>query len=100
VDATVAVGRNLEEKLVGYVDRALCAGWACVEYGGRMHVSIVVDVDLLAAVGIIVGVDAVGHVNMVDGDEILTVGARNTARAETDGDIIVCHVANIGASSS
>jgi len=100
VDATIAAGGNLEEKLVGNVDGALCAVWASIEDGGSVHVSIVVDVDLLTTVGISVGVDTIGHVRSVDGYEIITVGARNTARPETDGDIIVCHVARVGASGA
>lgn len=46
--------------------------------------TIVVDVDVLVAVGIEIWVGAVGHVWLVHGDEELAVGAGGTAGGETD----------------
>jgi len=92
MDTTISVWRDLEEELVRNVDRTCSAGWASVKHGGSVRGTIVVDVDCLAAVRVEIRVDAVRHVGGVNGDEVLRVGARNTAGAETYGHIIVGHV--------
>jgi len=95
VDTTVTSGRDGLEEGVGDVDGAGYALWAGVDDFAfdRSH-AIEVDVDVLVAVRVKIGVDTVRHVGLIHCDEKIAVGASFTARSETNGDIVVSHVAS------
>lgn len=79
MDTTIAIWRDLEEELVGEIDCTFSAFWASVENGRGVRIAIVGDVDCLTAMWVLIRVDAIGHVDGVDGDEVLGVGTGNAA---------------------
>jgi len=100
MDTSVSIGRNRCEKSVGDIDCTFRAFRARIKDRGGMGFTVVVDVDHLAALGIGIWVYAVSHVDGVDCDEVLAVGARNSAGAETDGNIVVGHIAAVSAGAA
>jgi len=85
VDTTVTEWCDGLEKSIGDVNGSGDALWAGVnDFAFDGTHAVVVDIDILVAVGVVVGVDTVGHVGLVHGDEEVAVRAGDTARGETD----------------
>ena len=81
MDTTVTTGCNGVEERVGDVDGAGDALWASVDdFAFDGSHAVVVDVDVLVAVWVVVGVHTVSHVGLVHRDEEIAVGASFTAR--------------------
>lgn len=96
MDTTVTAWGDKVEKSVGDVDSSRSALWAGIDdfaFDGT-H-AVVVDVDVLVAVRVEVGVNTVCHVGSIHGNKQVAVGASLTARGKTNGDIVVGHVASM-----
>jgi len=79
--ATIAVRSDLQEQLLGNIDRAAVARRAGVVDGASVRFAVVVDVDGLTTLGVGIGVGRVLHYVGSESNEILTVCALRTAAA-------------------
>lgn len=97
MDSAIPVGCDGLEERVGDVDGAGDAYGAGVDDLALDGTdTVVVDVDVLAAVGVVVWVDAIGHVGLVHSDEEIGVGTSDTTGGKTNGNVVVGHVAGEG----
>jgi hypothetical protein len=73
VDTAVTIWCDGLEQAWSEIQGARGARWAGVEDGGLVRCAIVIDVDLLATLGVGIRVGAVSHVNVRKGDKGLGV---------------------------
>lgn len=94
VNAAITIGTNQLEDCLGDIDGAWIADRTCIhDLGLDRFAGFIVDVDVVATVGIGVWVGAVGHVAVIDGDNELVLAIVIAARARADAGVVVGHVA-------